>query len=289
MKQLKIGIQIIFIVAVIIHFTVKDYFYASAIIFYAFPLPIIMLLTSFSIIVNKKWRKISMLFLLVLSVIWYFKSYVSNHNHTSKNGLEIVVWNAGHNQSFEEAFLENKRIPDVLVLIECNLKSIQKTQNTYPNYYFHLSEEEIGIFSRTPLKIISEVTSETNSTVLKFSTNNIIFYAVDLTAEIFNSRKEELQFVYANIEYHNNSVVLGDFNTPLESIYFEDFKNNYNHAFSVKGKGFKETWFWNLPLLSLDHIWVSHNLKINKTDKISTWKSDHSMLRTYVGRPTIRK
>ncbi|WP_417199856.1 endonuclease/exonuclease/phosphatase family protein [Bizionia sp.] len=289
MKQLKIGIQIIFIVAVIIHFTVKDYFYASAIIFYAFPLPIIMLLTSFSIIVNKKWRKISMLFLLVLSVIWYFKSYVSNHNNTSKNGLEIVVWNAGHNQSFEEAFIENKRIPDVLVLIECNLKSIQKTQNTYPNYYFHLSEEEIGIFSKTPLKIISEITSETNSTVLKFSTNNIIFYAVDLTAEIFNSRKEELQFVYANIEYHNNSVVLGDFNTPLESIYFEDFKNNYNHAFSVKGKGFKETWFWNLPLLSLDHIWVSHNLKINKTDKISTRKSDHSMLRTYVSRPTIRK
>jgi len=289
MKQLKTGIQVLIIIAVLIHFRVKDYFYVSAIIFYAFPLPIIMLLTSFSIIVNKKWRKISMLFLLVLSVIWYFKSYVSNHENAATEGLEVVVWNAGHNQSFEEAFIENKQIPDVLVLIECNLKSIQKTQNTYPNYYFHLSEEEIGIFSRTPLKIISEVTSETNSTVLKFSTNNIIFYAVDLTAEIFNSRKEELQFVYANIEYHNNSVVLGDFNTPLESIYFEDFKNNYNHAFSVKGKGFKETWFWNLPLLSLDHIWVSHNLKINKTDKISTWKSDHSMLRTYVSRPTIRK
>ncbi|UPS92687.1 endonuclease/exonuclease/phosphatase family protein [Bizionia sp. M204] len=289
MKQLKTGIQVLIIIAVLIHFRVKDYFYVSAIIFYAFPLPIIMLLTSFSIIVNKKWRKISMLFLLVLSVIWYFKSYVSNHENAATEGLEVVVWNAGHNQSFEEAFLENKRIPDVLVLIECNLKSIQKTQNTYPNYYFHLSEEEIGIFSRTPLKIISEVTSETNSTVLKFATNNIIFYAVDLTAEIFNSRKEELQFVYSNIEYHNNSVVLGDFNTPLESIYFEDFKNNYNHAFSVKGKGFKETWFWNLPLLSLDHIWVSHNLRIGKTDKISTWKSDHSMLRTFISRPTIRK
>lgn len=289
MKQLKIGVQVVIIVAVLIHFTVKDYCYASAVIFYAFPLPIIMLLTCFSIVVNRKWRKISILCLLVLSVIWYFKSYTSNHKNAVNEGLELVVWNAGHTQSFEDAFLENKRIPDILVLIECNLKSIQETQNTYPNYYFHLSEEEIGIFSKTPLKIISEVTSETNSTVLKFATNNIIFYAVDLTADVFNSRKEELQFVYSNIAYYNNSVVLGDFNTPLESVYFEDFKNNYNHAFSVKGKGFKETWFWNLPLLSLDHIWVSHNLRINKTDKINTWKSDHSMLRTYISRPTIPK
>tara|TARA_R110002012_G_scaffold322083_1_gene554914 strand:- start:100131 stop:101000 length:870 start_codon:yes stop_codon:yes gene_type:complete len=289
MKQLKIVFQIIIIVAVMIHFLLKDYFYASAIIFYAFPLPIIILLIAFSILINKKWCKISILCLLVLCVIWYFKSYVSNLEHTSKNGLEIVVWNAGHNQSFEDAFHENKQIPDVLVLIECNLKSIQEMRNTYPNYYFHESEEEIGIFSKTPLKIISEVTSETNSTVLKFATNNIIFYAVDLTADVFNSRKDELQFVYSNIEYHSNSVVLGDFNTPLESFYFEDFKANYNHAFSVKGNGFKETWFWNLPLLSLDHIWVSHNLIINKTDKIQTWKSDHSMLRTYVSRLSIPK
>lgn len=289
MKQLKIGIQVVIIVAVMIHFSVKDYFYASAIIFYAFPLPILILLIAFSILINKNWRKISILLFIVLSAIWYFKSYVSHHENAVNEGLEVVVWNAGHNQSFEEAFTENKKIPDVLVLIECNLKSIQETRNTYPNYYFHISEEEIGIFSKTPLKIISEVTSETNSTVLKFATNNIIFYAVDLTADVFNSRKEELQFVYSNIEYHSNSVVLGDFNTPLESIYFEDFKNNYNHAFSVKGKGFKENWFWNLPLLSLDHIWVCHNLRINKTDKINTWKSDHSMLRTHISRPTIRK
>ncbi len=289
MKQLKIVFQIIIIVALLIHFSVKDYVYASAIIFYAFPLPILILLIVFSILINKNWRKISILLFIVLSAIWYFKSFVSHHENAVNEGLEVVVWNAGHDQSFEDAFLENKKIPDVLVLIECNLKSIQETRNTYPNYYFHESEEEIGIFSKTPLKIISEVTSETNSTVLKFSTNNIIFYAVDLTADVFNSRKEELQFVYSNIEYHSNSVVLGDFNTPLESIYFEDFKANYNHAFSVKGNGFKETWFWNLPLLSLDHIWVSHNLIINKTNKIKTWKSDHNMLRTYISRLIIPK
>ncbi len=289
MKYLKISILIAIIVTIIVHFTVKDYFYASAIVFYAFPLPIIILLIAFSTIINKKWRKISFTSLIVLSGIWYFKSYVSNQEYTVNEGLEVVVWNAGHNQSFEEAFTENIQIPDVLVLIECNLKSIQETRNTYPNYYFHLSEEEIGIFSKTPLKIISEVTSETNSTVLKFTTQNIIFYAVDLTAEVFNSREEELQFVYSNIDYHTNSIVLGDFNTPLESIYFEDFKNNYNHAFSTIGNGFTETWFWNLPLLSLDHIWVSQNLKINKTDKIRTWKSDHSLLRTYVSRVTIPK
>ena len=67
-----------------------------------------------------------------------------------------------------------------------------------------------------------------------------------------------------------------------DGLNLNKIKSTFNHAFNEKGNGFRETWFWNLPLLSLDHIWVSKDLKILKTQKINTFKSDHCMLKTYV-------
>ena len=66
--------------------------------------------------------------------------------------------------------------------------------------------------------------------------------------------------------------------------YLKQLKKDFNQAFYKKGNGFRETWFYNLPLLSLDHIWVSKDLKILKTEKIHTLKSDHNMLKTYIKR-----
>ena len=86
------------------------------------------------------------------------------------------------------------------------------------------------------------------------------------------------------IKEKQNTIILGDFNLPFESKYFKSIKQNFNHAFNEKGNGFRETWFWNFPLLSLDHIWVSKDLKILKTQKINTFKSDHSMIKTFIKR-----
>ena len=98
-----------------------------------------------------------------------------------------------------------------------------------------------------------------------------------------------LQSVLSEIKTHEKNIILGDFNTPFESLFFENFKKNYQHAFAEKGNGFRETWFWNLPLLSLDHIWVSRDLEILKTEKIATWKSDHSMLKMYLKNESAKK
>lgn len=72
---------------------------------------------------------------------------------------------------------------------------------------------------------------------------------------------------------------------PDETILMQQqkaVKQNFNQAFNEKGNGFRETWFYNLPLLSLDHIWVSKDLKVLKTKKINTFKSDHNMIKTYI-------
>ena len=49
-----------------------------------------------------------------------------------------------------------------------------------------------------------------------------------------------------------------------------------------KGMVLEKLGFWNIPLLSLDHIWVAKDLEVIKTEKIGTFKSDHSMVKTFI-------
>ncbi|AUS05368.1 hypothetical protein C1A40_07700 [Tamlana carrageenivorans] len=79
-------------------------------------------------------------------------------------------------------------------------------------------------------------------------------------------------------------MVLGDFNLPYESLYFKEIKRHFNHWFSSKGNGFRETWSWGLPLLSLDHIWVSKDLEILDSKKLNSLESDHEMIKTVIKR-----
>ena len=279
-NQLKIALQVFLCVVIVIHITIKDYFYLSSLLFYATPLPLIVLGILFLLLFVKTFaRKYYILAAFGIAVIWFARSYSFTPETNTKNAFEVVLWNAYRTQNFEDAFRESGKIPDVMVLIECDEKEFDQIQKKYPNYHFQLTEEAVGIFSKTPINIHSNTTTKQNVTIVHFSTQSTHFYAIDVTANIKFFREPMLKSVISEIKTEEKTIILGDFNTPFESLFFKNFKKKYQHAFTEKGNGFRETWFWNIPLLSLDHIWVSNDLEILKTEKITTWKSDHSMLR----------
>ena len=283
MKKFIFCYKAFIIISLIIHFYIKDTFFWSSIIFYALPLPIlIVLLLIIAFMLKNRLRKVSVFLSLLLIFVWCNRSYLSNQEESKKAGLEIVFWNASHDKNFEDAFIVNKGLPDILVIVEYDEEKSKKINSIHPNYHSYLSKEGIGLFSKTPIKYHNEETSVNNSTVLKFETKGLTFFVVDVSASVFNFRKNELKFVNSKIDSWTNSIVLGDFNTPFESKYFKDINIKYKNAFSESGNGFRETWFWNLPILSLDHIFISEDLKSVKTEKINTFKSDHSMLRTII-------
>lgn len=265
-----------------IHFVLKERSYADSINFYARPLPLIILIVLLLSLLLKK-RKYHLILASILLVIWLGRSFKIHIPETIKpSDLEVVFWNASRENGFEEAFIESKSVPDVLVLVESEKNNLEKLQSKYPNYFFYKLKNEICIFSKTEINIKFENTSKYNSTVINFNTKGINFYAVDATGSFDVPRSWEFAFINAIIKKDPKTIVLGDFNVPFESKHLNKMKTDFNHAFNKKGNGFRETWFWNLPLLSLDHIWVSKDLKILKTQKIGTYKSDHSMLKTYV-------
>ena len=282
-------VYLVFNTAVIVallasYFVFKEGSYTSSLFYYLFPLPVILIIVLFlSIFLCHKFRKYNFYLAALLLLVWLGGSFKVHFSEIiNENDLEIVFWNASRKNSFKEAFILNKSIPDVLVLVESARINIGELEREYPNYYFYMSGKEMAIFSKIPLKIIRSHTSASNSNLINFETINLNFYAIDIQGDQDTPRKKELKFVENLITKKENTIILGDFNAPYESKFLDKIKINFYHAFNEKGNGFRETWFWNIPLLSLDHIWISQDLDILKTKKTGTFKSDHNMIKTYI-------
>ncbi|ALJ05705.1 hypothetical protein APS56_11465 [Pseudalgibacter alginicilyticus] len=276
---------IIILTLLILHFYIKDSSYFSSLYFYLFALPVIIFIVlALSVFLGKK-GKYNIILAGLLFVIWIGRSYsFSFEKPILKSDLEVVFWNAYRKNNFEKAFIEYESIPDVLVLTESNESNIASLQLKYPDFHFYKSEREIWIFSKMPIDIIKEETSNYNSTVIIFKTHGINFYAVDMVGSADVPRSWEYQFFNSISKNKEKAIILGDFNIPVESLFLNDLKKEYNFYFTSNGNGFRETWFWNIPLLSIDQIWVSKDLQIVTSEIIRTFKSDHAMIKTVVRR-----
>lgn len=285
LRTLILLVNVAIILALLtIHFIIKDSGFKRSLLFYTLPLPIIIAIVLFlSLFIGKKMRKYNLILAGFLMLIWLGRSFRLHFfaEVTSPN-LEIVFWNASRDNGFEEAFSENGNLPDILVLAESISNDLKVLKNKYPNFYFYRIKRDLYIFSKTPVKIIKEETSRYNSNVIKFNTQRVDFFAIDAQGSPDVPRRWEMEFIDSQIDESKKTIVLGDFNLPYESILFKKIKKNFNHAFTKKGLGFRETWFHGLPILSLDHIWVSKDIEVLKAEKINAQKSDHSMIKAYV-------
>ena len=276
--------SVIIIALLSIHFVLKESSYQNSLLFYTFPLPVIIAIAlGLTIFLSKTFRKYNLLLAGALLLFWLGRSFkIHIPEEINESDIEVVFWNASHERNLEDAFDISGNIPDVFVLVEHGKYSVDRLQLKYSDYYFYKSINGISIFSKLPIELIDDISSNYGTNIVKFETYNINFYAVDVSGSMDVPREWELTFVNEYVEQKTQTILLGDFNVPFESKFLDSIKNNFNHAFNEKGNGFRETWFWNIPLLSLDHIWVSKNLKVLKTKKIRTFKSDHNMLKTVI-------
>lgn len=108
---------------------------------------------------------------------------------------------------------------------------------------------------------------------------------VDVEADPLTDRRPAMEeiFRFANAEPSMPTLVLGDFNTPQDSVTFDPVRERFAHAYESAGRGFEPTWPTILPVLTLDHVWVSRDLEIACTHHRWTALSDHSQVLVELG------
>lgn len=80
-------------------------------------------------------------------------------------------------------------------------------------------------------------------------------------------------------------LIVGDFNSPTDSIVATSLRANYTNAFEAAGNGYAATWPMPVPVLTIDQAWFNHHVQVARCEFGWTWASDHRCIELEVGLP----
>lgn len=101
---------------------------------------------------------------------------------------------------------------------------------------------------------------------------------VDIISHPLIDRFVPVQELTTWLDRHGTNVpvlVLGDFNTPRDSLSFERLRRRLRHGYEVAGSGWPYTWPVPLPVFAIDHAWFSPGVTMQRYRLRSTLLSDH--------------
>lgn len=295
------------VLAVMIRLTVRDAEgLVPSLVFYLSPL-ILLSLGAASVFILSwyvRWYQIALVWLLLtlVSGSWCWNSQFQRHHTTSgilegnPTELRVQFWNIGDRiWGMDRVLDELKAVDaDLIGLVEAGADSEKMKlfwKESFPEHPYQFVKEGLVFLSRVP---ISSQSSGVLAKMGKYERFDLILpqssqvkmsvYLVDIKSTILRSRKSALQELANRVSETDDRplLVLGDFNTPSDSVHFKPVRRTLKNSFEVAGNGYMPTWPLPLPVLDLDGIWANQFIKVLSAENRWTWVSDHRPVVTQV-------
>lgn len=274
----------------IVHFIIKDRFFPLSILFYASPLPIIIGITLFLAALFFKRKPFYYLLLLasiILTCIWFNNYYFFNQTEPQQNTTKVLYWNLAKRQQIPVAYISEKvntYQPEILAFVEVTsrtLSNLDSLKKALPNYNFEIISGAMLVASTGNIEIIS-LAYEDNShkaNLIKVQTDSKLFRFIvtDLTASLLVNKQKPISFVSDYAKINSVDFIVGDFNTPYESMFFSELNSKFT-SFHAYNDGFSSTWPTGIPLSEIDHFWLSNKHQPVQLYKFYNKASDHALL-----------
>lgn len=306
MKPLAVVMSVCWVLALIVRLTIRDSGGTiSTLIFYISPLIMTSAGAVFLSVLTLwiRWYRLALIWLLMgaLTGAWCYQKQFQKH-HTANHVLEadslplrVLFWNVGDQLwSIGNMVQEIKRVDaDLVALVEAEsyISTEQEYwKNTFPGYRFQAGKNGFMLLSRLPttaseygnfgrmgryLKI--NLKADVSQSGASSISEAFVVYLVDINSDILRSRKEALQKLAEEVaqEKENPVLIVGDFNTPGDSVHFNPLRKLCRNSFEQAGEGYNATWPLPLPVLDLDAIWVNSLFQVRSSENRWTWYSDH--------------
>jgi len=262
---------------VLLHLTVRDSIPLLATLYYALPLPIILCLAMARLVcarVVHHSRSVVVWTAVVAAMsVWTVLSLGEWHeSRDDPETIRVVCWNTGQGKgNWKPAFAEaiNSLQPDVAGLIEAGGE---------PSAVRRFFEEHCPGFEVTILRggLVcltrgtageGSVTSLAGggtcghiSVIIRGQAVDLLL--VDVHSSPLRFRAAPLQALAERAQQLQDRavIILGDFNTPNDSVHLEALRTHHRHAFESAGQGYAGTWPIPLPVHNLDQIWTNRHL-----------------------------
>ena len=260
-----------------------------ALFFYALPKPCLAALAlalSMWPKVSAKSRWLALTLAALLSGWWWQTSWQSTprvKRGPETHEVRVLFWNLARPTELHQGMIKmvNELQPHIAAFVEPG-RSIEPLLKEYeahlPGYQAAWMPRGILWLSRTPSRYRERGKLEGTGAFARFDVSGLgpTFPVVvaDVFQHPFHSRKGQLDEVLGHSLDRTDALLMGDFNTPLESIHFTPYRARFTNALEAAGHGFQETWPLGLPLLSLDQVWAGPDWHIVEARKI--WRTEHS-------------
>lgn len=296
LRFLRYFANVLIIVSLVIHFVVKDRIAGLSFIYYSTPMPVLLIFTFILGIIwlfCKKIRFARFYFILAMGclLLWFCESFSLVSRAPSSSDLTLFFWNAARNRSkAEEAtkYIQNFH-PDLIGIVEAgitrkgrqNSKIEEIWRRVFSGYTVEVLPYEMALVTKGKIlaKTSGMLAERGHYNLIQISLNGELFdvLLIDIYANPSRSRAPAFAQLTSLIRSYSsrNLVVMGDFNTPAKSVFFEPFRKYLNQTFEAGGVGFAETWPIPLPVLALDQIWVSKKITVISCRLNWSWFSDH--------------
>lgn len=276
------------------HFILKDHFQFLQIIFYAFPLPILIFIGSIITILFYR-QKAYFIFLICLTIgltgVWFNNSYIFPRTVTiPQDATSVIFWNAADRVTIPIEILSKtiKKIqPDIIALVETEHATeadILQLSKEFPVYEFSILEGNMMIGIKGHIINITyeaeEYSYHINFVEIQLNKSSLLVALTDTFQSPTMDKRKTFETILQLVSERNADLIVGDFNTPYESIHFRTFDFDYI-SFRDYGQGFTATWPFGIPLLEIDQIYSSKSLPPLLLQKHHYNVSDHAMLVGY--------
>ncbi len=278
----------------LVHFILKDHFSFLQIFFYAFPLPLIILWGSFVTLLFFKPRSYFIFFLcttLGLTGIWFSNDYMlPSHVEIPENSTSVIFWNAANRKTIHLDVLSEKIKniqPDIIALAEtenASAEDIRQLSKDFPTYEFRILDGDMLIGIKGHIEkityILEEHSYDINFVEAQLKAGPILIALTDTFQSPTMDKRKTLGTILQLVSQRNTDLMIGDFNTPYESVHFRNYETDYT-SFHDYGQGFSATWPFKIPLLEIDQIFTSKKFTPILLQKFYYDVSDHAMLVGY--------
>jgi endonuclease/exonuclease/phosphatase (EEP) superfamily protein YafD len=291
LKLLRLPAALVLAVGLVLRLTVADNSGPLRAVFYATPLPVMaagwLILSLF--FDKRRAAGVTCMMLGALCAAWWpMQAYrFAAPQDSEAPTLKVLSWNMAHENlpiADLQTLIENFK-PDIAGLVEVGARHSDPNpllSAPPPGYSVQKFDHAMAIVVRGSVRLVHQ---EIIDNVSKFAYAEAVVdgvtwrvFIVDGASNPVLSRAEVLARVLEEARGHPHTIVLGDFNTPVESALFDPWRTEFHHAFNEAGRGLRETWPRWIPVLTIDHIWSSHDAPPQRAEKRWPLSSDHAAL-----------
>jgi len=293
----------VFLFCLVTRIFIKDWIAAFAVVYYSVPWPVLVVFAFFMSMIwvwSKRIRLAQLYFGITIGCLaaWFGSSFAVNLGAPTPGSLRVFFWNAAHHKNAADiAHYVHEFDADFIGIDEAGAR-IKRTkpiwQSVFPGYEVELLGGQMAFLTKG--KILSKAAGALgqrgrfNSFRVALHGEQSLVVLVDIDGEPFESRAPAFAPLaeIVRLHCHDHLVVMGDFNTPLDSVLFQSFRQYLTHAFEGGGTGFDVTWPVPLPVLAIDHIWISKSIKVTGCQLSWSRLSDHRAVLTSFAPPLLK-